>query len=281
MLALPGTSPFALIPFQGTAVYGDLRDSGARMTLFLGQYYPQFTAIASAFLRHGGVYFDVGANIGFTSFSLLPVATESPIELHLFEANPECCRLLELSSQRIGHDRVFIVHCCVGATDGNARLTVPAGHNQDARVTETGELEVPVLRLDAYAASRSIETVSLMKLDVEGFEPEVLTGAEGLLNNGRIEVIFTELSVRTQAKSGFDAQTYLDRLRAFGYITFYCRDEDYAAGQPPHDTWLTLEIHGSRIRAAEATKVPSDCHTDILAIHQALFERHEVLGFPH
>jgi hypothetical protein len=161
-----------------------------------------------------------------------------------------------------------------------ARLSVPAGQSQAAHVTQTGGLEVPVLRLDDYANSGGIEAVSLMKLDVEGFEPEVLSGAEGILKEGRIEAIFTEVSAEAQARAGFDAQAYLDRLKAFGYETFYCRDEDYAAGHPPRDAWSNLEVRGSRIWAAEASEVPRDCHTDVLAVHRTLFERHEVLRSP-
>jgi FkbM family methyltransferase len=280
MLALPGASPLALIPFQGTAVYGDLRDSGARLTLFQGRYYPQFTAIAAAFLREGGVFFDVGANIGLTSFSLLPLVGGPALELHLFEANPECCRLLELSARHSGHEATFITNCCVGAAGGTARLSVPAGHTQAGRITEVGDVEVPVVRLDDYAERNAIDRIALLKVDVEGFEPEVLAGAETLLREGRIEAIFTEVSVEAQSKAGFEARTYLDRLRSLGYETFYCRDEDYAAGRPPRESWFDLEVRGSAIPAADATEVAADCHTDVLAVHRTLFERRQVRRSP-
>jgi FkbM family methyltransferase len=55
--------------------------------------------------------------------------------------------------------------------------------------------EVPITDLDSYAAENGITHIDFMKIDTQGHEDEVLAGAEGLLENGAVDVIETELTV--------------------------------------------------------------------------------------
>jgi hypothetical protein len=180
-----------------------------------------------------------------------------------------------MSVQHAGSTRIFVNNCCVGAASGVTMFKVPQGLSQSAHVSEVGDVEVVIVALDDYARANGINTVALMKLDVEGFEPEVLKGAESLLREARIKAIFTEVSAETLSRAGFDAQAYLEQLRSFDYETFYCRDEDYAAGRPPPSQWFELEVGGDRLPVALATEVPSDCHTDVLAVHKTLLTQSE------
>jgi FkbM family methyltransferase len=266
----PGSS-VALIPFDNTEVFADLKDSGARLTLFTGHYYPQYCEIASLLMRNGAVYFDVGANVGFTAFPLAAALAPGPVEMHLFEANPSCCRLLEATSLHHSLPHVKVVNACVSDSDGIARLAVDLNQTQAGHVSSEGEVEVAQIRLDDYVRARAIKTIDLLKVDVEGFEPRVLRGLGATLASGGIRAIFSEVSAASLDRMGESAAAYLNEIKSHGFRTFYCRDEDRAAGHPDPSAWLLLKINGGSIPVAEAVEVWPDIHTDVLAISESLF----------
>ena len=49
-----------------------------------------------------------------------------------------------------------------------------------------------MVSLDQYLCSRSVSKIFLLKLDLQGGELEALRGAENLLSNGCISIIFIE-----------------------------------------------------------------------------------------
>ena len=59
--------------------------------------------------------------------------------------------------------------------------------------------------------------MALIKIDVEGAEPQAMRGAERLLREDR-PVILSELHpYQLQAVSGVDAEAYLEQMRRLGY----------------------------------------------------------------
>jgi hypothetical protein len=54
---------------------------------------------------------------------------------------------------------------------------------------------VPVLRLDDYLAEHEVDRVDFMKIDVEGFEPNVIRGAGKYIERGKIHAILCEFNV--------------------------------------------------------------------------------------
>ena len=56
------------------------------------------------------------------------------------------------------------------------------------------EIDVQTQTLDYFCFSNNIKCIDLLKLDTEGNEFNVLKGAEKLLSENRIKVIYTEIS---------------------------------------------------------------------------------------
>ena len=53
---------------------------------------------------------------------------------------------------------------------------------------------VTMTSLDVYCRLNQLEQIDLVKIDVQGLEPQVIRGASGLLREGRIGTIFMELN---------------------------------------------------------------------------------------
>lgn len=135
------------------------------------------------YLRPGDVFVDVGANVG--SYTLL--AGEVPgVRVVAFE--PASLAFPRLSENvRLNHRMDITLHrSAVGQTDTEALLTVDLDStNRIVPVGgESGRTEqVRMVRLDTVIGDRS--DVAMIKIDVEGHEPEVLAGAEQLLRRCR------------------------------------------------------------------------------------------------
>ena len=56
------------------------------------------------------------------------------------------------------------------------------------------EIDVQTQKLDNFCELKIIKKIDLLKLDTDGTEHEVLLGAENLLSEGRIGLIYTEIS---------------------------------------------------------------------------------------
>lgn len=154
--------------------------------------------------REPSTIFDVGAHRGGflrTARAAFPSAT-----IHCFEPVASSFAELRRSASHLGGD-VHIHRVALGADDGEAVINVndfSAASSifgisplQVAAFPETGVSQsqetVPCVRLDSWAMQRDLHRPILLKMDVQGAELEVLTGASGVLS--QIDFIFAELSV--------------------------------------------------------------------------------------
>ena len=138
-------------------------------------------------LQLEGVYIDVGANIGNHSiyFGLFSNADK----VIGFEPHPQIFRLLQKNIRANDlEERVQPYNVALGEEEGTCSLaTVPSDEIGGSKVVEGDELDQ--WTLDRFAD----EEISLVKIDVEGFEKFVLQGGEAVLENHRPE-LFMELT---------------------------------------------------------------------------------------
>jgi len=164
------------------------------------------------------VAFDVGVNYGYTSVWLSRWAKQ----VYSFEPNPRNAAFVEEQIRIRGIQNVELTQTAVSDHEGEAVLHVKPfdGHHSldDIGASETTDrISVPVTTLDRQAELRGIERIGLLKIDVEGFEPEVLRGASGLLKARAIDLILFEYSPQFYVQRGLDTQAPLDVLEEFGY----------------------------------------------------------------
>ena len=86
-----------------------------------------------------------------------------------------------------------------------------------------GTVRVPSLTLDSILAARNISHVYLVKIDVQGFELEVLRGLVGALREQRVLYVLLEFWPRGMHQHGLDAHDVLQLLHGHGYTLFDSR----------------------------------------------------------
>ncbi len=148
--------------------------------------------------------FDVGANIGqsITRFTgLLPGC-----QIHAFEPSPRTFHQLRANTK--GVEQLHLVNAGVGSVRGSGVLFENEYSDMSSFLQPDDaawgqvvqQTAVDVLTLDDYCSERAIEHIDLLKIDTQGYDFEVLKGAEGLLGAGGIrlvlmEVIFSDMYV--------------------------------------------------------------------------------------
>lgn len=166
----------------------------------------------------GGIVLDVGGFYGYTA----GVFARRAAKVFIFEPAPSNVMLIEEHNRIRGFANIEIVPVAVSDRSGPATLhlkDIPAHHSLgDIGASATmGTVTVETQTLDAFAASRGIENVALLKIDVEGFEPEVLNGAAALLSEKRIANILFEWSPRFYRQRAIAPDLPLSILRGHGY----------------------------------------------------------------
>jgi len=137
--------------------------------------------------RPGGII-DVGANVGAWTQAVSSIFPDCPI--HMIEAQPS----LEPQLAATG------VPYSITLLGPESRTAVPffltgTGSSVMKEITtfEKGQIDLPMQRLDDLPPVQSLPGPLLLKLDVQGFELEVLAGAQSTLE--RTEVILSEVSL--------------------------------------------------------------------------------------
>ena len=172
----------------------------------LTHLHPHWTALSSIGpLYRPHTILDVGSHHGWFFHCWKDWCPEARI--HAFEPRVESARK---SMELYGDDPELTVNMvAVGETPGQAEFHVLEDsrvsssflqHNQktwDAVGYKTGEVttrQVPVITIDGYCAQQSIDSVYLMKIDVQGYEMNVLRGTEKSLCF--IDHIFVEAGIQ-------------------------------------------------------------------------------------
>jgi FkbM family methyltransferase len=163
---------------------------------------------------------DIGASLGLWSVPLGRGARDRSSHLWAFEPDPRHVAWLTTNVQRNRlTDAIQVLPCALGSKAATARLGYrePGGGNAALRGEGAPEsVDVNVARLDDFDLPRR---VSFMKLDVEGFELEVLRGAQNVIERDR-PVIFGEFSTGWLHERGEDLAEYLEALTVCGYDVF-------------------------------------------------------------
>jgi FkbM family methyltransferase len=209
---------------SGVRLFVDLADHVIGLSIVRGRYEADEVRLALGILRAGDTVIDVGAHIGFFTMQMA-AAVGTAGRIYAFEPFDANADLLEKSlHENRFDDRVVFRRAAVGAAAGSATLTFPAEtlNSGGAYLLRDGGAplaghrmkDVPVVALDGLDLRRPVRFI---KMDVEGAEPQVIRGAEGILREDR-PVILSELHPdQLERASGATVGEFLARMRALGY----------------------------------------------------------------
>lgn len=185
------------------------------------QWEAELSVLLPTLCPPGSVFVDIGANFGYFTCLLAARMGRTPgSRVIAVEPNPQMFELLK-ANIRINWSTapVRLEAVAIAAEAGLRTLHVPKDRAANAALAADGETdatchEVRALPLDELL--RDEPRVNLIKVDVEGFEPEVFRGATETLARPDLHIVFEWSQVQLR-QAGFDPLEVPARLREAGF----------------------------------------------------------------
>jgi len=213
------------------------RDLAGRHIAKYGIYEPVLTRWISNYLAASppGIFVDVGANLGW---HVVHAARHKAVETAVaFEPDPFNAWLLDRNLSLNAVDNVVVGSCAIGGRRGLIRLHKYKASNRGRHSVLTdygyGSRLVPITDLDTALDNLGLadRRVLIVKIDVEGYEPEVVAGARRTL--ARADIVIIEFSPGLSRAGGLSTEPMLDQLYAAGLAPFRLESREWAAGEKP------------------------------------------------
>lgn len=208
-------------PLRGMTLHIDPR---VQADVYVGAYERRLSRHVRGILRPGDRAFDVGSHLGYFGI-LMATAVGAAGEVVCFEPDPGLHQALEDNVER-NRERmaasVSVVRLAIGASPGRTSFET-GGHSTRGRLNAGGGVEVDVITLDEAAERYGVPR--FVKVDVEGGELDVLTGAAGVVAAGTtafgIEIHSRVLGADCRAlleDAGYDCRFMTEAGRAETYL---------------------------------------------------------------
>jgi FkbM family methyltransferase len=187
--------------------------TGATGNIYCGLHEFPDMAFVLHLLLPGDLFVDVGANVG--SYTILASAVTGANTIAL-EPDPGTVESLRRNVEANGvSDRVTIVEAAAGAMVGTMRFTV--GLDTVNHIAGSDDLNTRDVRVTTLDALLRDSNPVLVKMDVEGFEADVVRGAKAVFRKPSLLAIETENEseevVSTLREIGFARRHYDPRTR--------------------------------------------------------------------
>lgn len=222
-----GASPIALARLDcGSKVYVDLRCPDHWNAYILHTYDSALvSSLKDVLVKPGCVFMDIGASVGLISMGLAPHVESLGGCVLAYEPHEGNRSLLLKSVAENGlSGRMAVYPFALGSRSGYVSLetseaTADVGNAMivgEAAAVPEGESDSKMITLDEHVATIGLERLDCIKLDVEGFEFEVLRGAQDTLQRLK-PVIFGEFNTVFLNQRGVDLDEAWACLEAMPY----------------------------------------------------------------
>lgn len=188
-------------------------DKGVERSLFyFGTYEPGTLNIMQSILKPGDTFVDVGANIGLMTLRAANLVGGEG-KVYAFEPNPKTNEILRENIQKNNLFNVQVESFALGSEIKEAIIYDRWDANRGAASLikpefETTSTSIMQTTFDDYF--KNINQVNLIKIDVEGFELEVLNGAMQTLTNPEAPMLIIECSSTRENTFGDSVKPLFD-----------------------------------------------------------------------
>ena len=209
-------------PYYGAQVHFPPNSFAFLAACEQGVYERENTILLRHLAKPGTWMFDVGANIGLMALPVLHDKRE--VRVISFEPSPNTSPYLRKTIDGSPYQgRWTLVNKAVGRSSGTTTFHVSPvsfdlfdGLTPNARIRGGRTVEVAMTTLDAEWNALGCPPVSVVKIDVEGWEADVLAGAEELMRSQRPSILL-EWNADNLRSAGSEKSALLKIAESAGY----------------------------------------------------------------
>jgi len=245
----------------------DLHHHIYRSLHILGVHEPDVQWMLGRLLREGDTAIDIGANFGYHTVHAAARVGKSG---RVWAIEPQADMYALLSENLAVNGAANVTADCLALSDSRGTLALHRYQSRGPACTSMAHLgdepfetiHCPMDTLDHYLAGHGVDSVTLIKLDVEGAELAVLKGAEDLLSRPVPPMWIVEVNFETSEACGYHPNELLSLLRSHGYV-FY---------RPVMGKWIR------EVRGLERTDAVSHGDNILAAVEGAHSDRLRMAG---
>ena len=202
------------MPFvEGTRLLVGTGMHGATGNVYVGLTEFEDMAFVLHLLREGDQFLDVGANVGVYSI----LAAGRGARVLAMEPVPDTYeQLLDNIHLNRFATRIEVRNVGVGRESGELRFTTDNGPTDHVLAPDETAVHATTVTVDALDSLTIGWQPIMMKIDVEGFEANVIAGAAQLLNAPSLQAVLIELN-GLGARYGFSDDNIHNELMAAGF----------------------------------------------------------------
>jgi len=195
----------------------------SRAVIRRGYWEPFETEVFKRLLIPGALVIDAGANFGH--YALTAANAIGPNgRVIAFEPHPETFSMLEANRTLLPFDNLIAIPAGLGSKNGTMEIHTdfsnPGGHSffdWNLRKGGGGAQAVSILTLDSYLSEREKDRrVEIIKIDVQGFEMEVLRGAAQTIEHDH-PTVFCEVTPEALQRAGSSVKELLGFFQSRSY----------------------------------------------------------------
>ena len=203
--------------------------SEAHLDMTDGTWEPGVVTLLGERLSPGMTFVDLGAHIGFFTLMAAKLVGDKG-RVYAFEPAPENFELLTKNISLNGYRNVVPIQMAVANEEGSTTLylnpySVAHSLHRDTFGKSRKELCIEVTTLDSYFERLGWPYVSVVKMDIEGAEPNALEGMRGLIKRNRNLVLILEYVPEILERADRDPGKLLSLIRTLGFEMFLITPE--------------------------------------------------------
>lgn len=198
-------------------------DKGVELSLFeTGTYEKGTIQLLKKYLKPGFVFLDIGANIGLMSVIASKYVGENGM-VYAVEANPNTVSILQANIELNNCKNIELIPVALSDEKGSALLfenweVNRGGASLISQSDEQQGVEVKMELLDELFDENT--RVHLVKIDVEGFEPQVIRGGMTWFKKQQ-PIFIIEVSEKREKEVGPSPTAILQLVQTIGNYSFY------------------------------------------------------------
>ncbi len=198
-------------------------------SMYFGCYEFETRRIMKKYLKPGGVFIDVGANVGYLSAVAAALVGKTG-QVHSFEPVPKYFSYMQQIAELNPKHKIVANNFALGETTGQSYI---ANHERNPGVNSmvpgfvpkeyTAEtLSIWVQRMDEYIQEKKLTHISLVKIDTEGFELPVLLGTSRFFDEhkGNLPPIIAEVTPHAFKLMNRDICELDNFMSGYGYKSY-------------------------------------------------------------
>lgn len=204
------------------------KDDSVSKLIFLNSYETETLLFASKYIVAGDQVIDIGANIGYVTLLFSSFVGENG-EVHSFEPSRReflhLCENVNLNCAK----NIFLNQFAISNQNGYAKMfvldddrfgafnSIGEPTHQKVKLATVHTEAIRTMKIDDYLTLFPNLKPCLIKIDVEGFEKQVLEGMQNLLNSQKAPCLIIEVFEGTHQGEQISAQALVHYVEKFGY----------------------------------------------------------------